>query len=181
MTEPAAEAPPDAPATRWPVVLGVLGIVLSLLTLFDQVGDLLVLTVSEGNWSRWLGPEVASLVSRVMPPKWWIVITSLVWSALAVLLLRGSLALRLRRRSGVSLCEIWCGLAIVWIVVDFNLGLWWLRRVRGELPMPSSGIWQGAAVFGALFGLVLLLAYPVFLQVWLKRAVVIAEYGAWEE
>ena len=41
--------------------------------------------------------------------------------------------------------------------------------------------WQAATALGIGFALVLLLAFPVFLLVWLARPEVRAEYSSWVE
>ena len=100
---------------------------------------------------------------------------------LAALLLFGSLALRRRARNGVSLCRLWAWLAVVWVVVTMGRAIWWLQRHAAELPTLAPVSCQGYAVFALAFAFILLLAFPVFLLVWLSKPSVRAEYEAWPD
>lgn len=167
------------PRSRWPEVLGILGLILSILIFVDKVDDLLTLTWTEEEWTRLVGRELADLILRTLPPLGWRLASILAHVALAVLLLTGSLALRRRRRSGVSRCRAWAVLAIGWVVVEMGWAVWWLSRFEGEIMGVAPATWPGYAAFGIAVALVVLLAYPVFLLIWLGRSDIRAEYESW--
>lgn len=171
-----------APPSRWPGVVGTIGLILGAILFLDQIDDLLIpLVWTEDDWSRMLGPETAELVVRSLPPPAWLVTSSLVGMALAALLVVGSSRLRRRRRSGVTLCRTWSWLAIAWVAIDMASALWWLQAHADEIPGLASTGWQGYAAFGIVVALVVMLAYPVFLLVWLSRPEVAAEHAGWSE
>jgi hypothetical protein len=163
---------------RWPAVIGTLGIVLGVVLLLDKIDDVLTLSWTAQDWGRIFAPDLADLIARSMPPVAWRVFSAAVQIALAALLIGGSVALRRRARSGVRLCRLWAWLAVVWIVVSMGRSVWWLQQHGGELPASPSIVW-GFAVMGIAFATVLLLAFPVFLLVWLSRPAVRGEYATW--
>lgn len=170
------------PVTRWPNVLGIIGIVLAAVTILDKAADLLVLLLwPSADWERFVTDDVARLVVSVLPPTGWIALTSLVWIGLSVLLLAGSLELRRRHRSGVAHCRRWAWLALGWIAVEWSLGLWWLSTVVDDISTVAPAGWQASAIPGILLALALMLAYPVFLLVWLASPAVSEEWAAWTE
>ncbi len=172
----------DVSASRWPGVLGVIGMVLGGLTLLDKASDLLWLLVwSEGDWYRVLPSQLARLVVSVMPPTAWIAITTLIWIALSVLLINGSLELYRRHRSGILRSRLWARLAIGWIAVEWTVGLWWFTTIADDLSTVAPAGWQATAVPAILLVLALMLAYPVFLLVWLGRPSVAHEHAGWGE
>lgn len=172
----------DAPVSRWPGVLGVIGIVLAILTIIDKASDLLWLLMwSEADWARVLAPDLARLVVNVMPPTAWLVTSSLAWIALSVLLLGGSLELWRRHRSGIARCGLWARLAIGWIAVEWTLGLWWLGTIADEISAVAPAGWQATAAPAILLALALMVAYPVLLLVWFARESIRHEYAGWSE
>ncbi|MDH3255052.1 MAG: hypothetical protein OEM62_08685 [Acidobacteriota bacterium] len=165
---------------RWPSVLGSVGIVLSILMLIDQIDDIVVLTWTEEQWSRVIGPGLGATVSGALPPPAWLILSMVVGSALALLLLAGSLALRRRRRSGIRLSRLWSASAILWTVLSFAWAAWWLSDLDEKSPDLLAG-WQWSTVMAMLIGLVILLAYPVFLLLWFSRPDVRSHYSQWAE
>ncbi len=167
------------PRSRWPEVIGIIGIILSVIIFVDKLDDLLTLTWTEDKWTRVVGADLADLIVRSLPPLGWRLASSLVHMALAVLLFAGSLALRGRRRSGVSRCRAWAVLAIGWVAVEIGWAIWWLSRYTGGIMGIAPATWQGYAAFGIAVALVILLAFPVFLLIWLSRSHVRVEYEGW--
>lgn len=167
------------PGSRWPQVIGLIGLILSVIIFVDKLDELVTLTWTEEQWTRAVGEDLAALIVSALPPLGWRLASSLAHIALAVLLFAASLALRGRRRSGVSRCRAWAMLAIGWVVVEMGWAIWWLSRYEGEIMGVAPATWQGNAAFGIAVALVVLLAFPVFLLVWLSRGDVRAEYEAW--
>jgi hypothetical protein len=157
----------------------MIGIILSILIFVDKLDDLVTLTWTEENWREIFGPDLAEVIIGALPPFAWRLVSSLAHVALGVLLLVGCLGLRRRRRWGISRCRQWAVLAIVWIAVEMGWATWWLSRYGGEIAGLPPGTWQAAAAFGLAVALVILLAFPVFLIIWLARKEVRAEYESW--
>lgn len=177
---PPESVPPRIPR-RWPRAIGTIGIVLGVLILIDPLDDLLFrLFWAEPDWLRFLSPAMAELVVSVMPPLEWQLAQAAAQLALGVLLVAGSLRLRRYRRSGARLCRTWSWLAIGWIVVLAGWALWQLPLYSARITDVAGRGWQPIASFGALLALALLLAFPVFLLVWLSRPDVRAELETWE-
>jgi hypothetical protein len=169
----------EARRSSWPDVIGIIGIILSVIIFVDKLDDLMTLTWTEEQWSRLLGTPLAETIVRSLPPVGWRLVSSVAQMALAVLLLSGSLALRRRRRAGISRCRTWAMLAIAWVAVEIGWAIWWLSRYpEGLIGIPAA-TWQGFAAFGIAVALVLLLAFPVFLLIWFSRGEVRAEYEGW--
>lgn len=165
--------------TRWPEVIGILGIILSVIIFVDKLDDLVTLTWTEEEWKRFVGADLAVVVVSALPPVAWRLVSSLAHMALAVLLFVGSLALRRRRRVGVSRCRAWAVLAIAWVAVEIGWAIWWLSRYSGGIAGVSPATWQGYAAFGIAVALAILLAFPAFMLIWFARHEVRAEYHTW--
>lgn len=176
---PRGAAQESHPRSRWPDVIGIVGLILSAIMFFDKLNDLATLTWTEEQWSRFVGAELADVIVRSLPPRGIRVVSSVVHMALAILLFTGSWALRGRRRSGVYQCRAWAMLAIVWVAVEIGWAIWWLSRFTGEIMGIAQATWQGYAAFGITAALVILLAFPVFQLIWLSRDEVRAEYEVW--
>lgn len=166
---------------RWPHVIGTIGIVLGVLIFLDQIDDLWMLTWTEEDLRRVFSPEIGALIAAAMRPKGWQLVSTVIQMGLGLLLVVGSLRLKRRRQSGIALCRSWAWLAIAWAVAVIGWGTWLLSRYSGEIPGVSIVSWQTAAVLGIGFALVLLLAFPVFLLVWLAKSEVREEYSSWAE
>lgn len=180
MTAPHADGSTTPSSTGWPKILGILGMVLGTLMVLDELDDLLMpLFWTEDHWRRWVGPAMAQFIGEAMPPTAWLVLSGLITMALGAMLFVGSLRLKRRRRTGVALCRTWAGLAIAWALIEIGRAGWWIQRFGGDIPGVPRGTWEGYAGFGLAVGLVVLLAYPVFLLVWLGRPAVRAEYAGW--
>lgn len=167
------------PRSRWPNVIGIIGLVLSTIMFVDKLDNLVTFDWTEEQWARLVGANLADLIVRSLPPRGVRLISSVVHMALAILLFTGSWALRGRRRSAVSKCRAWAKLAIGWVAVEIGWAIWWLSRFTGELMGIAEATWRGYAAFGIALALVILLAYPVFLLTWLSRSHVRAEYEGW--
>ena len=184
MTTPAEARDPPVPdrPPRWPGILGTLGAVLGVIMVVDKTDDLALIPLLWADDSRrlLLGAELGDLVEFSQPQALGLFLFILLGGVLGLLLVVGSLRLRRRRPSGVAICRAWAWLSLAWLAAGVAVALWWLGRYGDEISRlagPGSG---GGALSGALVGLVLL-AYPVFLLVWLSRAPVKEEYRRWGE
>ncbi len=181
-TDPAGKDPPAPPPPPWPKVIGTIGAVLGVIMVVDKTDDLALIPLMWAEDSRrfLLGPELSEAVAGSMPRAIWPFLYLLLGGLLGLLLVVGSLRLRRRRRSGVALCRAWAWLSIAWLAIGAAGALWWLARYSDEISRHAGPGWDRGALSGALVAL-LMLAYPVFLLVWLSRAPVKAEYQSWRD
>lgn len=180
-SRPSVSRSTNPPLPRWPPVIGTIGIVLGVLILLDQIDDLWMLTWTEEDMRRVFAPEIAVLIAAAMRPKSWQLASTVIQMGLGLLLIVGSSRLKRRRQSAIALCRVWAWLAIAWAVAVIGWGVWLLSQYSGEIQGVSSVAWQTAAALGIGFALLLLLAFPVFLLVWLSRPEVEAEFSCWAE
>ncbi len=181
-TETAVNETP-APTTRWPKVVGTLGVILGGIMFVDKADDMILIPLMWGGDSRslLLGPEMGEIVARSMPNVVGFILYLLLGMLLGLMLIIGSLRLRRRSPSGVTLCRAWAWLSIVWLAAGMTVALWWLGDYGDEVASVAGTGWHSTAFSGTLLALAILLAYPVFLLVWLSRAPVKEEYLTWRE
>lgn len=172
-----------ASSPRWPHVVGTIGIVVAVIAFIDRLDDLLFTAWwSEETWRSILGVQVGEFVIRALPSQAWLVTQSLIGMALAVVLFTASRRLRGRRRSGVTLCRVWAWLVIAWVAIDISQAVRWMMKHAGEISDLAAGAeWQGYAIFGVVLALAMLLAFPIFLLVWLARPDTQTEWTTWPE
>lgn len=180
---PHSGTPPSggAPRPQWPRVIGTIGILLGTIMCLDKIDDLATLNWTEADWRSVFVPSIAELIVRVSPPVGLRLLDAVVQTGLGVFLIVASVALRRRRRAGVSLCRVWAWLAIAWGVTAMGWASWWLARQAGEIAGLSPARWQAWAVLGIGLALVLILAFPVFLLLWFSKLDVRAEVEAWPD
>jgi hypothetical protein len=165
---------------RWPSVIGTIGIVIGIVLLIDTADDVLTLQWTAEHWRRIFAPEIADVIARAMPSVGMRIVSTVVQVALAALLVVGCLALRRRSRAGVVHCRLWAWLAIAWVVIQLARGAVWLRQFGNDLPSVGAVTPHAYALFAGALAAVILLAFPVFLLVWLSRPAVRAEYERWD-
>ena len=154
--------------------------VLGVLIFLDQLDDLwMQLTWTEDDWRRFFAPEMAAFMAAALRPTGWQLVSTVVQMGLGIMLIVGSVRVHRQRRSGVSICRYWAWLAIAWVVVDIGWAAWLLSEFAGQIPRVSVVSWQAATALGIGFALLLLLAFPVFLLVWLAVPDVRADYSTW--
>ncbi len=183
VTDTTEKEAPASPPSRWPKVVGTIGVILGGIMFVDKVNDLIVVPLiwTGDTWSRLLGPELGEFLTRTMPRGLWLFYYNLLGLLLGLMLIIGSLRLRNRVRSGVTLCRAWAWLSIAWMAVALAGALWWFERYGGELSRYAEAGWESDVLSGGLSALALLLAFPVFLLIWLSRAPVKEEYRRWGE
>jgi hypothetical protein len=163
---------------QWPMTIGTVGVVLGALLVLDNLDELVTLRWTATEWRQVFGPYVAEWIARTTPSVGWRLGAAVVEIGLGVLLIGGSVALRRRTRRGVARCRLWAWLAVAWILVAVGRGTVWLLLHARELPAAADD-WRGYAVLGLGLAIVLLLAFPVFLLVWLSQPAVRKEVDTW--
>ena len=177
--DPRASTAGGATRSRWPGVIGTIGVVLSVIIIIDQIDDLLTLSWTLEDWQRIFAPGIAELIVNSAPPMVWRVLSGLIQIGLGVILFLGSMALRRRTLWGIHLCKLWAWLAIVWAIITVGWGARWLMLHAEEIHGTSIINWQGYSVLGLTLALVLMVAFPMFLLVWFSTRSVRAEYQDW--
>ena len=168
--------------SKWPMVLGTLGVVLGALMVLDTLDDLLFqLFWNEEDWAAWGGADIARSIVASMPPLAWALFSTVVQIGLGVYLVAGSLRLRRRRVSGVEMCRTWARVTVAWIIVSMGLALWWVGRIAGDFPGATQAEVESAALVGVALASLLLLAYPLFLLYWCSKDAIQGETAAWAQ
>ena len=167
--------------SKWPTVIGSLGVVLGVLMVIDTLDDLLFqLFTSEEDWAAWIGSDIAQTIFVSMPPLAWLIAAAVIQICLGCVLVAGSLRIRRRQASGVQMCRTWAMATAAWVVLSLGFSLWWIGRISGDLPVASEAEIQAAAVWGIALAAVLLLAYPVFLLYWFSRDEIQTQIAGWQ-
>lgn len=168
-----------ADQSRWPITLGTIGIVLGALLILDNLDDFFTLQWTAEDWGRLFAPAIAEAIGRWMPPAAWRLLSALVEVALGALLVAAGVNLRRRHGRGVRLARVWAGLAVVWVGANAAWAAWWLARHGWTLPELGAVGWRGFTVFVLVFTVGIMLAFPVFLLLWLANPNVRAECRSW--
>ena len=166
--------------SRWPGVLGLIGMIIAALMFWDELGELIqVFTWDEQDWVRMLGAETAALIEKFAPPLGYQVASALITLELSILLFAASILLFRRQRAGVTLARVWAWLVLPWLAIQLLLVLTWMKQYLAGLLRPEWQVSEGTIVAWTVFVFLILAAYPVFLLVWLGRPAIRGEYAAW--
>jgi len=166
---------------RWPGVLGTVGIIIAVLTFWDELSELIRLfTWGEEDWVRMLGTETARMVQEFAPPLGFVIASAVINLELAILLFVGSVLLIRRSRAGVSCCRVWAFLALPWLAAQLLLVLTWMRTHLPGLLRPEWHVDEATIVFWTIIAFMVIAIFPVFLLVWFARPTVKAEYATWD-
>lgn len=169
----------SARPARWPGVVGVIGMCIGALMTYSKIMDLArFLTWTEADWERILSPAQLELITATLPSANWNIGTAIFEIVLGVCLIVGSFWLLFRDARSVRVLKPWA-----WVMIAYGISIsvwvaWWLGENWARIP-GTEGAPVGAAYFGVAVAMALLLAFPVFLAVWLARADVKAEYETW--
>jgi len=168
--------------SKWPMVLGTLGVVLGALMILDTLDDLLFqLSWNEEDWAGWVGADLARSIVVSMPPFAWAFLSAVVQICLGAYLVAGSLRLRRRQASGIEMCRTWAKVTVAWVIVSMGLALWWIGRFAGDIAGVTQAQVDSAAAWGVALAAVFLLAYPLFLLYWISKDAIQSETAAWAQ
>jgi hypothetical protein len=166
--------------SKWPKVIGTLGVVLGVLMVLDTLDDVLFrLFTNEEDWAGWVGANIARSIVVSMPPIAWALLSAVIQIGLGAYLVAGSLRLRRRQASGVEMCRTWAKVTVAWVIVSMGLALWWIGRIAGEFAGATQAQVESAALYGVALAALLLLAYPLFLLYWFSKDTIRAETASW--
>ena len=166
--------------SRWPGVLGLVGIIIAVLMFWDALSDLIqVFTWDEQDWVRMLGAETAALIEKFAPPVGYQVASGLINLELSILLFVASILLLRRQRVGVTLSRVWAWLVLPLLAIQMLLVLTWMKQHLAGLLRPEWQVSESTIVIWTVFVFLILAAYPVFLLAWLGRPSVRGDYATW--
>ncbi|UCF67201.1 MAG: hypothetical protein JSV80_15705 [Acidobacteriota bacterium] len=171
----------SGPAPRWPGVIGTIGIILGVIMFIDKADDLFVLRLmrSQETWRQFVGTELAKFIVDAMPARFWMLSSSLIGLALAVLLVVGSSRLVRRRQSGITLCKTWSWLAIAWVLIEIAQVSWWFNVYGSRIPGVAGTAWRAPTISVLIVVFLVMLAYPIFQLLWFSRGDVREQIQLW--
>lgn len=184
---PRVSAPEDAapPPSKWPTVVGVIGIIVASLGLLGSVCCGLAsplympAAIEFMKQAPNMTPEQIDAKIAAIPPLYYILPASLVGLALSVLLMVGSIGLVRRRERSVKLLKIWAWTDLGYNVVSLPIQV--MFQMRGT-AYPGAGPEEmigpaSTLCCGGLLGFV----FPIFVLMWLSRRAIKDEILMWAE
>lgn len=176
------------PRSKWPTVIGVIGIVYGALMLLCNCGGLF--TVQFYQWMSDLAAEAGEadpafeIEMRVLESlQWTIVAAALIAMAATAWLIIASAALTGRRRWSRLGLMIWSTVELILLAASVGLQIHVAQRTAEALTAEGlsdevAGVWL-YTVIGIVFTIMVSGALPVFLLAWFSRAKIKAETEAW--
>jgi len=170
------------PASAWPTVFGVIGIILAAWGILSTGCGAIMLAGVGGALGSMGGMgqqmQAAGLTGIAMIVG---VLKLIVSMGLAVFLLVASIGVLKRTRSGADQMVMWSWarivLGIIFLVLELattNYGA--VQQQGGGVP---QGVLIGSIIFGVVIGLVFMLWFPVLNLIWFNRATIRAEVSQW--
>lgn len=182
---PAAVPPP--PPRAWPMVIGIIAIILGALGALGGCVGMAVtpfLRVIEKVVPAGQAPQLEGLAELVPS----MLILAFAGLVIAVLLLIGGIGLVRRRRWGMTACLAWAVVKIIFVVAHNVFG--YLVNVAqfeqietmtgnaGGPPLPVE-FFAGMGALGACFGIAWGWALPIFMLIWFTRRKIRDEVREW--
>jgi len=156
------------PPSKWPVVVGVIAIVLSALGLFGGVCGLAMLSLAKPFMQKM--PNMPADVMEITPA---LIGMTAVNLGLSVILLAVGIGLLKRRAWSVRLGKVWAVVNIIAVIVNIIVAP---RMATAQSGNQAEAVGASVGMFcGAIFSL----AFPVFLLIWLFRARIKQEVASW--
>ena len=168
--------------SRWPNVIGMIGIILGALIALDQFDDLLIhLWWNEADWAGYVGPDIADLIMRAAGSIYGRIFASIAQLCLGILLVVASVRLRARRRSGGFLSQTWAWLAIAYAIIEIGTAALVLSAWSEEVVQIAGAGWEAWVAYGLWAALATMIAWPLFLLIWFARQTVKSEIAGWPD
>lgn len=183
-TQPGGIRAPQG-ASSWPRIIGIIAIVLGALGILGGLYGML---------APWIVEAIASIMPRgtegtldaVVESANWLIVTSIITTGVAALLLVGGVGLVKRRQWGVGTCRAWAVLKMLLVLLNTGVGYFLQQaslaalseQTPGGAQMPQELV-TAMVVVGLIFGIAWGWAFPVFILIWLARGKIKAETSAW--
>lgn len=173
--------------SRWPTVIGVIGILLAAFGLFGGCCGMVMISppvqdfflgmaAGSGNVSQ----EEIDAMKAAQPPMLWIIPATLFGMALSTLLLTGCIGLARRRAGGVKRCTVWAWISIPWTVIGMVVGVYIQLQVPASAQQMGAGFQYFFIAVGTCFALTTGVGFPMFMLIWFARQSVKDDVAAWE-
>ena len=174
--------PPDVPS-RWPMVFGVIGIIIASFGLLGGCCGIGLASMWPA-YVDWLSNFVADdkmieAMRLMRPPLAWTVLSGILGLVIAVLLMIGSIRLIRRNASGVTVCKIWAWINIPWTLIAVPVSIMIQPQMPPDLQQGALGM-QAGAVIGPCIGVVWGLAFPIVMLIWFARRAIKDDVRGWE-
>jgi len=185
MTPPSEVDALPPKASVWPMVIGVIAIVVASLGLAGSCcgmfspfisGFFIDMAADSGS----APPEQIAMMRASQPPVVWMLFASLIGLGLSVLLLLGGIAIARRRANGATLCKVWSWINSPWAAIAFIIGAYFQLIVPQDSQQMGSAFQYLGLAFGACITLVVGIAFPLFMLIWFAKATIKDEIAAWE-
>ncbi len=170
---------PEAPQeTRWPLVLGVIALILGGIGLIQMLGQLVLLA---------LPPSSPHAMLSLPGQRVWTWISMIVGIPLESVLIAFGIGCIRRRRWTVAMGMLWSVLQIPLAIVGSIVGNYMFKEHLQSIAadpnmMPPGMVGPPAEFFGRLtlvMGTCLSCVLPVFILIWLRRPSIKAEVAQW--
>ncbi len=189
-TQPGTIAAPQRPG-NWPTVIGTIAIVFGsggiLVGLWGAASTFAMRFIEWALEQSQPSGVVDSQVAVMEAGIPWTVASSLIATAIAILLLLGGIRLNKRKRSSMRLLKFWAVMKIPVVVIVTIAGILMqelqfeiMGQSSGGMPMPfGGGFLDIMMAIGLAFTLAWGWALPVFLLIWLSRGKIKNEVAGW--
>ena len=189
-TQPVIAPPQTAgaiprPQSTWPVVIGVIGLVFSIMAVIGGCWGMASPWVVE-MFAKVIPDQEAAQLTSIRQLKYWIVGSSLLGSLVAVVLIVGSIGLIKRRRYSRRYVIAWAFLKIVFAigaaVLAYVTQQNQIAAMKNESQMASApaGLLDLLGIITAIVQFVWYSALPLFMLIWFWRPKIRAEMEVWK-
>ena len=189
--KPGALATPQRP-TNWPMVIGTIAIVFGsggvLIGLWGTAAPLGMRFFEWAMEQSQPSPIVDRQVAVMQAWLPWTMVSSLLATAIAILVLLGGIRLTKRKRLSMRLLKFWAVVKIPVVVIGAIAEVFMQERLfeimsqsPGSTSMPfGGGFLDLMMVIGLVFTLAWGWALPIFLLIWLSRGKIKNEVAGWD-
>ena len=178
----------EEPLTKWPKVIGIIGIVLASLGLVCGCAGYFAVPLQR--WGMQMqaqsGQSNPVAEAQVKIAGQFMVVTNVLLTlgmVLTIWLLVSSISLLRRRRKSRVMLIAWAMLSILSLAINIALQILMFQATFAELArlgesQRAAELWIGVAI-GGFFAIVFGLALQVFVLIWFSRKKIVAEVSQW--
>jgi hypothetical protein len=182
---PAQMAAPPARQTVWPMVIGIIAIILGALgTLGGCVG--VAFTPFLGMVEKFVPPGQAPQFQGMAEMVPALMIASFAGLLVSVLLLLAGSGLVSRKPWSMAASLAWAVVKMIFVVANAYIGYevnqaqFEAMRADPNVPAPLMALIQAGSGFGVLVGIAWGWVFPIFMLVWFSRPKIRREVRAWQ-